>query len=92
MRAALRAQSFLFNGAAACVHNADNRELDAILEYLKQLKGRCVAKAETYGERKARRDAELAGLHEALEILENQAALVQTSERRSLRHAKLHVA
>ena len=66
MRAALRAQSFLFNGAAACVHNADNRELDAILEYLKQLKGRCVAKAETYGERKARRSAELAGLKQVM--------------------------
>jgi len=67
-------------------------ELDAILEYLVHLKGRCVAVAETYGERKARRDAELAGLKQALDILESQAALVQTSERRSLRHAKLHVA
>lgn len=45
-------------------------ELDAVLEYLAKVKEQCVAKAETYSERKARRDAELAGLKQALEILE----------------------
>merc|ERR1719321_1202098 len=60
-------------------------ELDAVNEYLGKLKERCIAKAETYAERKARREAELAGLNQALEILENQAALVQTKTTRSLR-------
>jgi hypothetical protein len=50
-------------------------ELDAVMEYLAKLKEQCVAKAESYSERKARRDAEIAGLKQALEILENQAFL-----------------
>merc|ERR1719174_877117 len=58
-------------------------ELDAVLEYYSKIKERCVAKAETYEERKARREAELAGLKEALDILENQAALIQTRSTRS---------
>jgi len=68
-------------------------ELDAVLEYLAKLKERCVAKAETYGERKAAREAELAGLKEALDILNTQAALVQTKSTRSLlkRRSKLDI-
>merc|ERR1719215_2321073 len=58
-------------------------ELDAVLEYLAKINERCVAKAETYEERTAAREAELAGLKNALEILENQAAFIQT--RRTLR-------
>lgn len=57
-------------------------ELDAVLEYLAKLQERCIAKAETYSERKARREAELAGLKEALEILESETALVQQRARR----------
>merc|ERR1719387_3165346 len=52
-------------------------ELDAVLEYLKKLDDMCIAKPETYAERKQRREAELAGLKEALEILEGQAVLLQ---------------
>merc|ERR1719162_171083 len=52
-------------------------ELDATTEYLSKLEGRCVAKAETYGERKASHEAEIAGLKEALTILENETALLQ---------------
>merc|ERR1712050_156545 len=40
-------------------------ELDAVLDYYKGIKGRCVAKAETYAARVARREAEIAGLKEA---------------------------
>ena len=49
-------------------------ELDAILEYWEKLQPMCVAKAEPYEERKKRRDAEIAGLKQALEILENESA------------------
>jgi chromosome segregation ATPase len=53
-------------------------ELGAVNEYLKELEGRCVAKAESYSDRKARREAEIAGLKEAQTILENETALIQT--------------
>merc|ERR1719272_2485145 len=52
-------------------------ELDAILEYRTSLKGRCIAKAESYADRTARRAAEIDGLKEALEILSSQTALLQ---------------
>jgi hypothetical protein len=52
-------------------------ELDAILEYNKGLINQCVAKPETYEERKGRREAELAGLKQALKILEGQAVFIQ---------------
>jgi len=48
----------------------------AVLEYLAKLNERCVAKPETYESRKQRREAEIAGLKEALSVLE-QVALVQ---------------
>jgi hypothetical protein len=60
-------------------------ELDAVKEYYKSLEARCVAKAETYAERKSRRDAEIAGLKQALEILNSEAALIQRSSKHSLR-------
>jgi predicted nucleic acid-binding Zn-ribbon protein len=52
-------------------------ELDAVLDYRKSLKARCVAKAESYSERAARRAAEIDGLRQALEILNSQTALLQ---------------
>jgi len=60
-------------------------ELDAIMEYLGKLAKMCVAKAEPYAEKKARREAELAGLKEALTILEGEAVLIQQTSRRTLR-------
>jgi len=64
-------------------------ELDAVAEYLGKLEEMCVAKAEPYSERKRRRDAEIAGLKEALEILEGEAVLLQTSKK-SLRGVQRH--
>lgn len=52
-------------------------ELDATQESLAKLEEQCIDKAETYSERKARHLAEIAGLKEALNILENETALLQ---------------
>merc|ERR1740130_897764 len=54
-------------------------ELAAVNQGLDKLKEMCVAKAEPYAKKVARRTAEIAGLKEALTILESEAALVQTS-------------
>merc|ERR1712232_510396 len=59
-------------------------ELAAVNEYYGKLKDRCVAKPESYADRKARREAEIAGLKEALDVLENETAFVQR-KRRGLR-------
>jgi len=49
-----------------------SKELDAVSEYLEKLKGSCIAKAEPYEERKARREQELASLKEALDFLNGE--------------------
>ena len=46
-----------------------NTELGAVLDYYGKIKERCIAKPESYSERKARREAEINGLKEALQIL-----------------------
>merc|ERR1740138_63321 len=60
-------------------------ELDALMEYLGKLNKMCVAKAEPYAERKARRESEIAGLKEALTILEGETVLIQQTSKRTLR-------
>jgi len=60
-------------------------ELDALGEYLGRLNKMCVAKAEPYAERQARRAAELAGLKQALAILDGEAVLLQDTTKRVLR-------
>merc|ERR1719502_2526423 len=62
-------------------------ELDAVLEYYGKLKERCIAKPETYAERKARRESEIAGLKEALNILETETAFLQHGKRAGRRHS-----
>lgn len=59
-------------------------ELTAVDEYYSKLRERCVAKPETYEVRRARREAEISGLKEALDVLENETAFVQR-KRRGLR-------
>jgi len=62
-------------------------ELDAVLKYIDELKPQCEEKVMSYAEKKARREAEIAGLKEALEIL-SETSFVQTG--RHLRRVTLH--
>merc|ERR1719240_1016564 len=75
-------------------HSSDlegvQQELDSILSYTKTLRAQCELKPETYGERKARREAEIAGLKEALSILEGEAVFLQAKHKRSLRGVAPH--
>merc|ERR1719446_213994 len=63
-------------------------ELDAVNEYYKGIKERCIAKPESYEERVKRRTAEIAGLKQALQILEGEAVLLQRTAKHTLRGAK----
>jgi hypothetical protein len=66
-------------------------ELDAVNEYFEKIKAKCVVKPTPYEEIKKRREEEIAGLKEALEILQSEAALIQKSSSRStLRGARAH--
>lgn len=65
-------------------YDMTNKELDAVLEYLDKLKPQCEAKVMSYEDKKARREAEIAGLKEGLSILEGQGlALIQKHLRRA---------
>merc|ERR1719463_852687 len=52
-------------------------ELDAVFEYLTSLHKQCDETVEPYAVTKARRESEIAGLKEALSILEGEAVLFQ---------------
>jgi chromosome segregation ATPase len=64
-------------------------ELDAVNAAWKTITAQCVAKPETYEERKARREAEINGLKDALEVLESETAFVQVSAKH-LRGVRKH--
>jgi len=68
-------------------HASTSSELDAVNAYIDKLRPQCEEKAMSYAEKKAKREAEIAGLKEALEILAGDGlALVQT--KRNLRQIK----
>merc|ERR1719240_776279 len=75
---------------AVAEHTSDRAglqtELDAVLDYWEKIQEQCIAKPEPYEERKKRREAEIAGLKEALAILEGEAALIQKG---TVRHITL---
>ncbi|CAK0838918.1 unnamed protein product [Prorocentrum cordatum] len=52
-------------------------ELSAIMDYKAKIQEMCVAKAEPYAESKRRREEEISGLKEALQILEGESVLIQ---------------
>jgi len=55
----------------------ESTELAAVNSFYAKLKDRCIAVPEPYAERKRRREAEIAGLKDALSVLENETVLVQ---------------
>merc|ERR1719345_437588 len=65
--------------------SGEQTELDAVNQYYKGIQGRCIAKPESYADRVARRTAEIAGLKEALTILDGEAVLLQRSTKHALR-------
>merc|ERR1719380_532361 len=68
-------------------HGSVSSELDAVNAYIDKLKPQCEEKAMSYEEKKAKREAEIEGLKEALTILSGDGlALVQT--KRHLRQIK----
>merc|ERR1719453_238931 len=66
-------------------------ELDAVNEYFAKIKAKCVVKPEPYEEIKKRREEEIAGLKDALEILQSEASLIQKSSKHTtLRGVRKH--
>ena len=80
-----KTQEFKGLDAAIVEHTADkdtlNTEYSAVMDYYAQIKDRCVAKPESYEDRKARREAEIDGLKQALQVLEDETAFVQRKRR-----------
>merc|ERR1719201_2309663 len=64
-----------------------SKEYDAIMEYWEKLQPMCIAKPEPYAERKRRREAEIAGLKQALTILEEEAGSPAFLQIRTARRA-----
>ena len=65
--------------------------LSAVLEYYIKLTVRCVARPKTLKDRKARREAEIAGLKQTLDVSENETAFVQRNGTLSMTVALLTV-
>merc|ERR1719324_1755806 len=57
-------------------HDSVSEELDAVNAYLEKLKPQCESKVMSYAEKKAAREAEIAGLKEALAVLEGNTVFL----------------
>merc|ERR1719515_124358 len=68
-------------------HASTSTELDAVNAYIDKLRPQCEEKAMSYEEKKAAREAEIAGLKEALEILEGSSFLQSPKRFMSFRRA-----
>mmetsp|Transcript_102869 Transcript_102869/g.330039 ORF Transcript_102869/g.330039 Transcript_102869/m.330039 type:complete len:686 (+) Transcript_102869:56-2113(+) len=75
----IKESAYLDKESAALSADRSNvqAELDAILEYFSKIEAACTEVAETYADKKAHREAEIAGLKSALDTLENETSLVQ---------------
>jgi len=69
-----------------------SEELSAVQEYLEKLRPQCTTEPESYEDRKARREHEIEGLKNALQILENETALLQTGTKKYLRRVQSVIA
>merc|ERR1719284_80230 len=65
-------------------HASVSKELDAVLAYIDKLRPQCEEKAMSYEEKKAKREAEIAGLKEALDILSGNGIALFQSEKKFL--------
>jgi len=65
-------------------HASTSTELDAVNSYIDKLRPQCEEKAMSYEEKKAAREAEIAGLKEALEILAGNGVAFFQSQKRFL--------
>lgn len=68
-------------------HKMASNELDSVNEYIEKLKPQCQGRTVSYAERKAKREAEIQGLKDALSILESDAPAVFAQVRGHLRRA-----
>merc|ERR1712084_184345 len=66
-----------FTGELTADRTGVQAELDAVNEYLSKIHSQCDERVETYATRKARREAEIAGLKQALTVLENETSFIQ---------------
>jgi len=57
-------------------------EFSAVNEFYSKVKDRCIAKPDSYQERKKRRESDIKGLKQALDILEREASFAQRDSRR----------
>merc|ERR1712060_922958 len=74
-----------FTGELTADRTGVQAELDAVNEYLSKIHSECDERVETYATRKARREAEIAGLKQALTVLENETSFIQKRSNRQLR-------
>jgi len=74
-----------FTGELTADRTGVQAELDAVNEYLSKMHSECDERVETYATRKARREAEITGLKQALTVLENETSFIQKRSNRQLR-------